>query len=346
MRRLRSRAKRNTNIEDVATAAKVSVATVSRTMERPELVKEDTRRRVHEAIKQLGYTPNLQARSLRTARTRLIIALVPDIANPFFSEVIRGIEQIAHEKRYSVLLGDTQNSRSREQAYVDLVAARQADGLITLLPHVPQLKVPGRMPVVNACEYVLDRAITSVYVDNVAGAESAVGHLLNLGHRRIAFVSGPANTPISDDRRRGYEGALQQAEQKIDTRLIIPGDFTFEAGARAVDTLLDARLKFTAIFCSNDEMAIGAMRALRLRGLRVPEDCSIVGFDDIRFARYTEPPLTTVAQPKNQLGREAMSLLLEILTNPDTPVRKHVLPADLVVRGSAAPCRSAREGHR
>ena len=183
-------------------------------MERPELVKEDTRRRVHEAIKQLGYTPNLQARSLRTARTRLIIALVPDIANPFFSEVIRGIEQIAHEKRYSVLLGDTQNSRSREQAYVDLVAARQADGLITLLPHVPQLKVPGRMPVVNACEYVLDRAITSVYVDNVAGAESAVGHLLNLGHRRIAFVSGPANTPISDDRRRGYEGALQQADRK------------------------------------------------------------------------------------------------------------------------------------
>ena len=346
MRRRRSRAKINTNIEDVAVAAKVSVATVSRTMERPELVREETRLRVHEAIKQLRYTPNVHARGLRTARTRLIIALVPDIANPFFSEVIRGIEQAAHERSYSVLLGNTQNSRSREQAYVDLVAARQADGLITLLPRAPQMKVLGRMPVVNACEYVLDSTTSSVSVDNVAGAESAISHLLNLGHRCIAFVSGPSNTPINVDRRRGYEGALQQAGLKIDTRLIIPGDFTFEAGARAVDTLLDARLKFTAVFCANDEMAIGAIRALRLRGLRVPEDCSIVGFDDIRFARYTEPPLTTVAQPKNQLGREAIGLLLEILTSSDTPVRKHVLPVDLVVRGSAAPCGSAREGQR
>src|SRR5262249_27549195 len=124
------------------------------------------------------------------------------------------------------------------------------------------------------------------------------------------------------------------------------GDFTFEAGIRAVDRLLDQKLKFTAVFCANDEMAIGAMRALQLRGVRVPQDCSIVGFDDIRFARYTEPPLTTIAQPKNQLGREAMSLLVEILTDPAVPPRKEVLPVELVVRGSSARCSAPREASR
>jgi len=334
-------------IKEVAEAANVSVATVSRTLQMPQVVAESTRRRVHDAISRLGYTPNAQARTLRTARTRLVIALVPDIANPFFSEVIRGMEQVAHENGYSVLLGDTQNSLAREQAYADMVPARQADGLITLLPHIPRLPTQWRSQLVNACEYVTDKHVTSVYVDNVKAAYTAVEHLITLGHREIAFISGPNSRRICADRERGYEQALREANLRVNPSLVVNGDFSFEAGARGVEALFASKQKFTALFCANDEMAIAALVTLKMRGLRVPEDVSVVGFDDIRFARYCDPPLTTIAQPKKQLGGEAMTLLIEILSGIDTPPRKRVLPTELIIRNStAAISRSGRgSGH-
>jgi len=326
------------NIREVAKAAKVSVATVSRTLQMPDVVAPHTRSRVQAAIDRLGYTPNAQARMLRTARTHVIVALVPDISNPFFAEVIRGIEQVAHQNGYSVLLGDTQNSRVREKAYAELLATKQADGLITLLPHLPPVSMSGPLRIVNACDYVKDKAITSVYVDNVAAAREAVEYLLTLGHREIAFVTGPMESPISMDRDQGYEQALQLAGLKRDRKLTAVGDFSVESGVRAVDTLLAQEQRFTAVFCSSDEMAIGAMRAIKSKGLRVPEDVSVVGFDDIRFARYMDPPLTTVAQPKDELGREAMSMLIELLRGVDVPARKRILPTQLVIRGSTARC--------
>jgi LacI family repressor for deo operon, udp, cdd, tsx, nupC, and nupG len=324
-------------VKEIAAIAKVSVATVSRALQRPELVSEATRQRIQEVVKRLGYTPNALARNLRTARTRLIVALLPDIANPFFSEVIRGIEQVAHENGYSVLLGETQGSLVREQAYADMVAARQADGIITMSPRVPAIPIDGRLPVVNACEYVKDNAISSVYIDNVAAAGAAVDYLVTLGHRDIAFIAGPSSSPICVDREQGYRLALQRAKIFVDPALTAIGDFSIEAGERAIDLLLSQGRSFSAVFCSNDEMAIGAMRALISHGLRVPQDVSVVGFDDIRYARYTSPPLTTIAQPKNALGREAMTMLIELLNDPGVPPRKRVLSADLVVRGSTAP---------
>lgn len=323
-------------VKEIAAIAKVSVATVSRALQRPEIVSEETRQRIHEVVKRLGYTPNALARNLRTARTRLIIALLPDIANPFFSEVIRGIEQVAHENGYSVLLGETQSSMVREQAYADMVAARQADGIITMSHRVPAIPIDGRLPVVNACEYVKDKKISSVYIDNVAAAGAAVDYLVTLGHRDIAFIAGPSSSPICVDREQGYQLALQRAKIPANPALTAVGDFSIEAGERAIDLFLSQGQSFSAVFCSNDEMAIGAMRALISHGLRVPEDVSVVGFDDIRFARYTSPPLTTVAQPKNALGREAMTMLIELLNDPEVPPRKRVLSADLVVRGSTA----------
>ncbi|WP_202799791.1 LacI family DNA-binding transcriptional regulator [Rhodanobacter fulvus] len=324
-------------IKEIAAIANVSVATVSRALQRPEVVSEVTRQRIQEVVKRLGYTPNALARNLRTARTRLIVALLPDIANPFFSEVIRGIEQVAHESGYSVLLGETQSSLVREQAYADMIAARQADGIITMSHRVPKIPMPGRLPVVNACEYVKDKQISSVYVDNVAAAGAAVDYLVMLGHREIAFIAGPPSSPICVDRKQGYRLALQRAKLAVDPALMVSGDFSIEAGERAVELLLSQGQSFSAVFCSNDEMAIGAMRALSSHGLRVPEDVSVVGFDDIRFARYTSPALTTIAQPKNALGREAMAMLIELLADPEVPPRKRVLSADLVVRGSTAP---------
>lgn len=324
-------------IKEIAAIANVSVATVSRALQRPEVVSEATRQRIHEVVKRLGYTPNALARNLRTARTRLIVALLPDITNPFFSEVIRGIEQVAHESGYSVLLGETQSSLVREQAYADMVAARQADGIITMSHRVPKIPIQGRLPVVNACEYVKDRQISSVYVDNVAAAGAAVDYLVTLGHRDIAFIAGPRSSPICVDREQGYRLALKRAKIPADAALSASGDFSIEAGERAIELLLSQRRSFTAVFCANDEMAIGAMRALSSHGLRIPQDVSVVGFDDIRFARYTTPALTTVAQPKNALGREAMAMMIELLADPQVPPRKRVLSADLVVRGSTAP---------
>ena len=322
---------------DVAKLAGVSTSTVSYVLSGVRPIGEETRRRVQAAMDELGYTPNALARNLRTARTRLIVALLPDIANPFFSEVIRGIEQVAHESGYSVLLGETQSSLVREQAYADMVAARQADGIITMSPRVPSIPIQGRLPVVNACEYVKDSQICSVYVDNVAAAASAVDYLVMLGHRDIAFVAGPPSSPICVDRELGYQLALQRAGIALNAALAAVGDFSIEAGERAIDLLLSRGQPFSAVFCSNDEMAIGAMRALGARGLRVPEDVSVVGFDDIRFARYTSPALTTIAQPKNALGREATTMLIELLNDPAVPPRKRVLSADLVIRGSTAP---------
>jgi len=326
-------------VKEIAAIAEVSVATVSRALQRPELVSEETRLRIHEVVRRLGYTPNALARNLRTARTRLIIALLPDIANPFFSEVIRGIEQVAYEKGYSVLLGETQSSLVREQAYADMVAARQADGIITMFHRVPAIPMDGRLPLVNACEYVKDSAISSVYVDNVGAAAAAVEYLVTLGHRDIAFIAGPGSSPICVDREEGYRLALKRAKIVADPALTAIGDFSIEAGERAVEMFLSQGRSFSAVFCSNDEMAIGAMRALTAAGLRIPEDVSVVGFDDIRFSRYTSPPLTTVSQPKNALGREAMTMLIEILNDPQVPPRKRVLSADLVVRGSTGPRR-------
>src|SRR6201991_145101 len=324
-------------VKEIAAIAKVSVATVSRALQRPEIVSEETRLRIHEVVKRLGYTPNALARNLRTARTRLIVALLPDITNPFFSEVIRGIEQVAYENGYSVLLGETQSSLVREQAYADMVAARQADGIITMFHRVPAIPIGGRLPLVNACEYVKDSAISSVYVDNVMAASAAVDYLVTLGHRDIAFIAGPSSSPICVDRELGYHLALKRAKIAVDPALTAVGDFSIEAGERAVELFLSQGQSFSAVFCSNDEMAIGAMRALTSRGRGIPEDVSVVGLDDIRFSRYTSPPLTTVSQPKNALGREAMTMLIEILNDPEVPPRKRVLSAELVVRGSTGP---------
>lgn len=333
---------RRSNILEVASAAGVSVATVSRTLQMPDVVAARTRARVREAVERLGYVPNIQGRMLRTARSQLIVALVPDIANPFFAEIIRGIEQVAHQNRYAVLLGDTQYSRSREQTYADLLSTRQADGLITMLPHIPRIANGVPQHIVNACEYVKDPAVASVYVDNVTAAGNATEYLLGLGHRAIAFVTGPMSSPICADRDQGYERALRAAGIKRNPRLTVHGDFSVESGIRGMEALFARKNPFTAVFCSNDEMAIGAIRAAKSAGMRVPEDLSVVGFDDIRFARYTDPPLTTIAQPKHELGREAMNMMLESLAEKNVPARKHILATQLIVRASAAPPSTVR----
>lgn len=328
-------------IQDVAREAGVSTATVSRVFSAPELVLEPTRQKVMEAVHRLGYEPNFAAKSLRTLRTEKILVTVPDISNPFFSQVIRGVEEAALAAGYSVLLGDTRHEEAREEQYALMFRRKEADGLIFLGHRLPDIlaellaaKGP-RTPIVNGCEFRPGLAVSSAHIDNESAAAEVMDHLYGLGHVRIGVVTGPLASPISSDRLAGVLSAAQRNGRASALRIAI-GDFSIESGARQAADLLDEPGPPTAIFCFSDEMAMGAMEAIRQRGLDCPRDVSLVGFDDIRFAKYLHPQLTTVRQPKEQIGHEVVRLLLDILAGRSTALQNITLPHQLVVRNSTA----------
>lgn len=337
------------SIKQVARLAGVSTATVSRTLKHPEVVTAATREKVMAAVTRVGYTPNFLARNLRTLRSQAILVLVPDIGNPFFSEIIKGMEQVAHAHGYSLLLGDTQNNPEREMEYAARVSARQADGLITLSSRIPFKNYRERIrngtlpPLVNACECVSDPHVPTVQIDNRAAAFKATQYLLDLGHRRIGFVTGPLVSPLSTERLKGYQAALRAAGITGRKPPVVNGDFTAASGEAAAEQILEAKPRPSAVFCSNDEMAIGLITAVKARGLRVPEQLSVIGFDDIPLARYFDPPLSTILQPKLEIGRSAMKLLCDMLLTGRPPATMaHTLPFQLVVRDSTGRHRADR----
>ena len=330
------------NIYEVAKRAGVSTATVSRVLSQPDVVAPDTRRKVMAAVERLGYTPNAAATNLRTLRTKKFVVSVPDISNPFFSLILQGIEDTAGREGYSVLLGDTQHDEQREERYALMLRRKEADGLIFLGHRLPKeaaalvrSRPPGRAPIVNGCEFSPRLGIPSVHIDNATAASDAMDHLYRLGHRRVGIVTGPLVSPLSRDRLRGATSRAKKAGAERDF-IVMNGDFSIESGAVAAERLLGRKEAPTAIFCFNDEMAIGVIDTARRRKLRIPDDLSVVGFDDIRFARYTDPPLTTVAQPMRQIGEGTVRLLLEILQGRGSP-ESVTLPHMLVVRSSTAP---------
>jgi LacI family transcriptional regulator, repressor for deo operon, udp, cdd, tsx, nupC, and nupG len=329
----------NATIQQVAAEAGVSVASVSRAFQFPEQVTEKTKKRVFAAVEKLNYIPNAQARAFRTSRTKLVIALVPDIGNTFFSEIIRGIEQAAKLEGYSILLGDTQYDHEKEQRYGDMLSERQADGLITLVPRLPNIRVMGRLPVVTLTQWVDDPTISAVSIDNFAAMRDSTNYIIGLGHRKIAYLGGQLNSPLSVERRKGFVEAMTNAKMAIDETICKESAFSIDNGEATAEMILATGVPFTAIICSSDELAIGAIQALRQRGLSVPEDVSVMGFDNITFARHTNPPLSTIAQPRGDLGREGMLMLLQILADPDVPTKRLVLPTKLIERGSTAPPR-------
>jgi LacI family repressor for deo operon, udp, cdd, tsx, nupC, and nupG len=331
------------SIKDVARLAGVSIATVSRTLAEPEKVAEATRKKVQSAIRRSGYVRNELARSFRMQSTQTILVLVPDIGNPFYSLIIQGLEDVAQKHGYRLLLGDTQNRVERETEYLQSVMQRQVDGVISLghtLPPLLQFKDGRPVPLVMACEYLHDASVASVAIDNVAAAILATQHLLEFGHRSIAFINGPTQTPLSKDRLRGYREALKGAGIAFDKALVVRGDFSLASGERAAAALLDGGARCSAIFAANDAMGIGAIRTLRARGLVVPRDISVVGFDDIEFAQYVEPPLTTIHQPRREIGRATMARMIAKLGAAGDGPGQVVLDHELVVRGSSGPVRA------
>ncbi len=330
------------NIYEVAKRAGVSTATVSRVLSRPDIVSPQTRRRVLHAVKVLEYSPNSAAKHLRTLRSGKLLVTVPDISNPFFSLILQGIEDAAQREGYAVLLGDTQHDEKREERYALMLNRKEADGLIFLGHRLPKTAgdlvrsmAPACAPVVNGCEFSSALGIPSVHIDNALAASEAMDHLYGLGHRRIGIVTGPLVSPLSRDRLQGAT-TRAQAEGAEHDFIVMHGDFSIESGTVAGDRLLARRQPPTAVFCFNDEMAMGVIEAARRVRVRVPADLSVVGFDDIRFARHMDPPLTTIAQPMREIGEGTVRLLLDIL-NGHT-----VEPA---VDHPAAPARDSRQ-HR
>jgi LacI family transcriptional regulator, repressor for deo operon, udp, cdd, tsx, nupC, and nupG len=328
-------------IEQVASAAGVSTATVSRTLSNPEIVREPTRRKVQEAIRKLGYSPNAAAKILRTLKTSKLLVTVPDIANPFFSLIIQGIEDAAQSEGYAVLLGDTHHDLERESQYALMLPRREADGLIFLGHRLPKTLVRwmrGRgkcAPVVNACEYSARLGVPSAHIDNAAAGYLAMDHLYGLGHRHVGIITGPLDSPLSRDRLRGVRSRAR--ESCVEPLLATAhGDFSIASGHTGALQLLAAQTPPTAIFCFNDEMAIGVMEHARQRGLDIPNDLSIVGFDDIRFSQHLTPPLTTINQPMLDIGKEAVRLLLTVIRDNTIKPRSVTLAHRLVIRESTA----------
>ncbi|MDK9739948.1 DNA-binding transcriptional regulator CytR [Vibrio sp. D404a] len=330
-------------MKDVAQLAGVSTATVSRALMNPEKVSVTTRKRVETAVLEAGYSPNTLARNLRRNESKTIITIVPDICDPYFAEIIRGIEDAAVENDYLVLLGDSGQQKKRESSFVNLVFTKQADGMLLLGTDHPfdvsKAEQKNLPPMVMACEFAPELELPTVHIDNLTSAFEAVNYLAQLGHKRIAQISGPTSATLCQFRQQGYQQALRRAGVTMNPAYSTVGDFTFEAGAQAVRQLLALPEQPTAIFCHNDAMAIGAIQEAKKLGLRVPHDLSIVGFDDIQFAQYCDPPLTTISQPRYEIGRQAMLMMLDLLKGNDVQAGSRLLEAKLVVRGSTAPPR-------
>ena len=328
-------------VKDVAKAANCSTATVSRALAHPERVSEATRQRVAKAVAEVGYSPNAAARNLRRSESRTIMVILPDIANPFFSNIIGGLESIAHQAGYQVLLGDAGHNPDRIRSYFDLVPSNQADGIILLTSEVPAALLKAKQadtgfPLVVACEYFEGLSLPTIHVDNEQAAARATDYLVSLGHTRIATLTGPHSNPICRDRLAGFNASLASAGLECRPDWILEGDFSFQSGYDQGRRMLDGYVtRPTAVFCQNDEMAIGVIKSARDLGIAVPEQLSVVGFDDIEFSQYCEPELTTVHQPREDIGRTAMRLLLDRLKKKDVPLDQ-TLKTHLIVRNSTA----------
>lgn len=340
------------SIGAVAQRAGVSVATVSRVLNDSGGVRPGTREKVLAAVAELGYSMNHLARNLRTAASRLLLTMVPDVGNPFYAQIVRGIDAVAREHGYFVLLCDTGADAGRERSYFELLRTRRADGAICLDPDTIQQALADELnagaglaslPWVACCEFDPDGQVPYVGIDNRAAAGEAVAHLIGLGHRRIGLINSDQRYLYARQRRLGYDEAMQAAGLAVDPswRRTVDG-LDYAAGSAATLAMMAQADAPTAIFAVSDTLAIGVLSALRQLGKRVPEDVAVVGFDDIALAAQVAPGLSTVAQPMLELGATAARLLLRRLADPAPRVPGVLLPHRLVVRGSSDPaCREA-----
>ncbi len=325
-------------IKDVARRAGVAPITASRVINNSGYVSAETRRRVEAAIEELGYVPNRVARSLRSKRTQTLALVLTDITNPFWTTVARGVEDAARMGGFSVILGNTDESEPREYEYVQVLLQKQVDGFL-LVPTRHGARSVALIQRQKVPLVVLDRTVEAnvdtVRSDSIGGARALTHHLISLGHRRIAMLTGPREVSTAVDRALGYRQALEEAGIPVEGDLIRFGPYTQQAGYAMTLSILSLSPRPTAIFAGNNFIAVGALRALREAGLQVPEDVSLVAYDDLPPNFLVEPFLTVAAQRAYEMGQVATQLLLTRLAEqePGQP-QEIVLPTELIIRRS------------
>jgi len=325
-------------IKDVAELAQVSTATVSHVINNTRSVRSSTKEKVNKAVKELNYKPNAIAQSLRNKKSKTIGLILPDNTNPYFAEIAWSIEYASRNNGYSVILCNSDGNSKREDFFIQLLIEKQIDGLILVsageskqnLLKLQKINIPVVLVDRNSPEISID----SVQIDNRAYGCIATKHLIALGHEKIACITGPNNITPSYDRVIGYFNALQEHCISINKDYVIRGDFKPQGGYLACKALMALPIPPTAVFACNDLMAYGVMRAIAEADLVISHDISLIGFDDIYLSAYTNPPLTTIRQPRMEMGQEAFRLLINRMVNPDDLTRTTLLDSKLITRSS------------
>ena len=352
-RRASNRETPSVSTRDVAQLAGVSTASVSRCINNSNKLSVETRERIMAAIKKLSYTPNPLARDFRRGRTNMLLVVLPSIGDPFFTDVMRGVHEEARKRGYGVIISDTQLNSLTANEVETMLISRQADGIIlfgTASPFGNEIlgtRSRRAIPIVIGCEAITPELAqyASVHIDNIQAAREATNHLIGLGHRNIAFIAGVPGSLLTADREKGFRLAVDAAGVRMDQPVVVDGGLNIEGAGQAARRLLAMKSRPTAIFCANDETAIGAAHAIIESGFRIPEDMSLVGFDDTRYAGVMRPALTTIRQPAEEIGVRSVQSICREIENPrkkaPIPVPE-IVPHQLIVRESTGPAPTAK----
>jgi len=328
----------NTTIKDVAELAGVHPSTVSRVINDDSRISEKTREKVFLIIKKLGYTPNAIARGLKTKRTHTLGMLIPDITNPFFAEIARGVEDAANKNDFNIILCNTDDRLKKERTYLEILRGKRVDGLILGTAHIKDKSIleleKNNFPYILVSRNIEGLDKNCVIVDDEAGGIMAAEYLIKLGHRRIAHITGPLKTRSALNRLKGYKLTLKKHEIEYEDELVGEGDFRIKGGYQVMKRFLKLAEPPTAIFAANDLLALGAMQAIQKKNFHIPEDFSVIGFNDIELASFVYPALTTIRQPMLEMGALAVKMLLRIIEEGEFNQRKIVLKPKLIIRES------------
>lgn len=326
-----------TTISDVAKAAGVSVATVSRVINGIANVSPETTAKVTKAIQELDYRPNLLGRNFRRTKSERILVLLPNISNPFYSEIVKGIEDVANRNGYNIMLCNTDSDIKREKKYIKMLKTRLADGAILMASEISceeLTELAKEVSMVQCCEYKEGIPVSHVSIDNEKAAYKATKHLISLGHRKIAFIGANNQFLSSNLREKGYLRALSDEGIEPNPDYLCYGDYSYKSGLRNMKKLLNLQERPTAVFCVSDVMAIGAIRLAMEENLKIPEDLAVCGFDNIHFSWMFTPSVTTIAQPMYDLGCTAMDALIRIIEGKSSEVIHYFLEYELILRES------------
>lgn len=328
-----------TTIKDVAKKANVSITTVSKIINgKADDISKSTIERVQSVIDELNYKPNRLARSMILKKTKTVGLIIPDVQNPFFTKMVRGAEDAANEREYNIFFCNTDDDIGKEISYMNMLIEKSVDGIVLVgAAHRDKIKekeMELKLPIVTVDRDVnFENIDATVSVDNFIGAYEAVKHLIGLGHKEIVYISGSLGIKPTKDRMSGYVKALEDSGFKLDDNNIYHGDYTSEFGEEIVNKIVGLENK-TAIFCGNDMIALGVLKSLKRKGIRVPEDISIVGYDDIDLVSLISPELTTISQPSYELGKKSMNVLIDIIEKENEYLEDTILETNLIIRES------------